>query len=126
MELRGPRSLVRLLASWIAWWLILVAWKLGPAIPALLRVSQEGAKGSANVSFGDGGFTATITEGTTTAWEGHISFIALVLLAGVPPLILWALWLRRSGSAPVEMIGEGSVEIDGRLREVRVSEERRR
>jgi hypothetical protein len=111
MVSRGSRSVFRLLAGWLGWWVILAAWKLGPAIPALLRVSQEGAKGSANVSFGDGGFSATISEGTTIAWEGHISFIKLVLLVGLPPLVLWVVWLRtgRRPDAP-DLIGEGAAE----------------
>jgi hypothetical protein len=111
MAFRGPRSLLGLLASWIGWWVVLAAWKLGPAIPAILRVSQEGAKGNANIQFGDGAFSATITEGATVAWEGHISFLTLVLLVGVPPLILWALWLRgKNRAGDPALVGEGSAQ----------------
>lgn len=127
MGLRGSRSLFRLLAGWIAWWVVLVAWKLGPAIPVLLRVSGEGAKGSANVSFGDGGFSATISEGATVAWEGHVSFLMLVLLIGVPPLIIWGVWLRsgkRSSSAP--LLGEGQADHVGRSSPERAGREQRR
>src|SRR4029079_14658157 len=109
MALRGPRSLLGLITGWVAWWVILAAWKIGPAIPAISRVSREGAKGSANVQFGDGAFSATILEGGKVTWEGHISFLALVLLVAVPPLILWALWLRsqKRADAPI-LIGEGA------------------
>lgn len=125
MGLRRPRSLFGLLASWIGWWVVLAAWKLGPAIPVLRRVTKEGGKGSVSVNFGDGGFNATINEGTTVAWEGHISFLMLVLLVGVPPLILWALWLRGKNrpDAP-ELIGEGSPSALGQ--EARIAEEPRR
>jgi hypothetical protein len=50
------RSLVPLLAGWVAWWLMLAAWKLASAVPAILRVSQEGAKGNASANYGDDGF----------------------------------------------------------------------
>lgn len=121
----NKRSSSRLLATWIGWWVLLATWKLGPAIPALLRVSKEGAKGNASINFGDGGFSATIVEGGTTAWEGHISFIALVLLVGVPPLILWALWLRGKNRADSpELIGEGSAE--GLPQDGRINDEQRR
>src|SRR3954466_11090074 len=86
-----PRSL---LASWVVWWLVLILWGIWPAIGPIWRVTRPGAKGNASVSFGDGGFSATITNGTATAWEGHISFLRLILLAGIPPLVLWLLWLR--------------------------------
>jgi hypothetical protein len=121
MGLRGPRSLPGLLASWIGWWVVLAAWKLGPAVPALLRVSREGAKGSASFNFGDGGFSATITEGTTPAWEGHISVIGLVLLVAVPPLVFWALWLRgKSRASDPALVGEGSAQPADLSRDERV------
>ena len=99
---RRSRSVAWLFASWIAWWLILVAWKLGSAVPAIMRVSQEGAKGSASANYGDGGFSATITEAGKTIWEGRISLVSLVLLVGIPPLVLWGIWLRshRPGDSP--------------------------
>jgi hypothetical protein len=114
MIFRGSRPLLRLLASWVAWWVLLAAWKLGPAVPAILRVSREGANGNANISFGDGGFSATISEGSAVTWQGHTSFLTLVLLVGIPPLILWALWLRaqKRVDAP-ELIGEGGAEPVG-------------
>jgi hypothetical protein len=107
MAFRRSRSLFSLLASWVGWWVILAAWKLGPALPALYRVSREGAKGNANVQFGDDGFSATIAEAGKVAWEGHISLFALVLLIAVPPLLLWALWLRtRKRADDPELLGE--------------------
>ena len=127
MGIRGPRSLFRLLASWIGWWVVLAAWKLGPAIPAILRVSKEGAKGNANVSFNDGVFGAQITEGSTVTWEGHISFIMLVLLVCVPPLILWAFWLRGKARADSpELLEPGSADAAGVSPQDRISEGRGR
>ena len=127
MESRGSRSLFRLLAGWIGWWAILAALMIGPAIPAILRIADENAKGSASVSFGDGAFSATISEAGNVIWDGSISFIMLVLLAGVPPLIIWGLWLRRRDrlESP-DLIGEGAVDADGLPNVDRVHEEQRR
>ena len=94
MGLRGPRALLRLTASWILWWVILATWKIGPAVPAILRMSRDGGHGTANVGYSDGALRATITEAGTVTWEGHASLLKLVLLICLPPLVLWALWLR--------------------------------
>jgi hypothetical protein len=109
MALRGPRSLFGLVAGWIAWWVFLAAWKIGPAVPAIYRVSRDGAHGTANIQFGDGAFSATIVEGGKVAYEGRIGFLPLVLLIALPPLLLWALWLRspKRTDAP-DLIGEGA------------------
>src|ERR1041385_3666350 len=83
-----------LLASWVVWWIALTLWGLGPAIGPISRVSREGATGNGNISFSDGAFHASIVEAGKTSWQGDISFLKLILLAGIPPLIIWALWLR--------------------------------
>lgn len=109
--------------SWVAWWAVLALWKLGPAVPALRRVSQEDAHGSASVNFSDGGFSATITEGAKVAWEGRISILSLTLLVGVPPLILWAMWLRRQKRPdPPAQIAEGMSQAAQSLRTERENE----
>jgi hypothetical protein len=40
--------------------------------------------------------TATITESGRTTWTGSVSFLTLVLLVTIPPLVLWLLWLAGS------------------------------
>ena len=89
-----------LLLGWSMYWVALLAGLLAPAIPALWRISRPDAHGSASASFGDGAFKVMISEGTTVAWTGEISFLTLVLLFGVPPLILWAFWLRAHRRKP--------------------------
>lgn len=124
MENWRPRTL---LASWVAWWIALTLWGIGSAIPLLWRVSQEGAKGNASVSFGDGGFQATITEAGRAAWHGEISYLSLVLLVGIPPLILWALWARaqkrHAGDSDLLAAGDGPIDLGrkGRKEEKTVS-----
>ena len=83
-----------LLAAWSTYWLALLVWGIGSALPAFWRISQPDAKGSASVNFGDKGVELTVMDGAVTAFHGAISFRLVVLLGAVPPLILWAFWLR--------------------------------
>jgi hypothetical protein len=79
------------------------------------------------VSFGDGGFQATITEAGRAAWHGEISYLSLVLLVGIPPLILWALWARaqkrHAGDSDLLAAGDGPIDLGrkGRKEEKTVS-----
>jgi len=84
-----------LLLGWCAYWLALVLAALGSAMPSIMRVSKlpEGL-GHASVSFGDQGLQGVITEGSSQLWSLDVSFLGLIFLIGVPPLVLWALWLR--------------------------------
>jgi hypothetical protein len=83
-----------LLAAWCVYWAGLVAWGLGSAIPALRRLQGENTHGSASMSFDNGAFHFTVLEGAVTTWSANISYRSVLLLATIPPLILWALWLR--------------------------------
>jgi hypothetical protein len=82
-----------LLASWVAWWIVLIVWGLGPAIPAINRISKESVKSDASVNFGGGVFHAVINEAGKPAWQASVSVTRLCLLFAIPPLVLWALWL---------------------------------
>jgi hypothetical protein len=83
-----------LLAAWSAYWLALLLWGVGSALPVFWRISRPDAKGSASFNFGDKGFELTLMEGAVTAWHGAISFRSVLFLCAVPPLVLWAFWLR--------------------------------
>ena len=86
----------QLLLAWSVYWAGLGLVTLRPAIAALWRLSGAKGHGSANVGFNNGILSATIVDGTQTAWSGSISFLTLALLVTVPPLLLWLVWLAGS------------------------------
>jgi hypothetical protein len=85
-----------LLLAWVAYWAALFAVTLGPAVIAAISVINDTqGHSSINASFGDGSFVLTIARGATTVWHGSAHALAIALWVGVPPLLLWALWLSR-------------------------------
>jgi hypothetical protein len=86
-----PRNLIY---AWCAYWLVLVAVKLSPAIAAVRHLSQQQhVHGDAGVSVNNGVISARIAEAGQPTWTGSISIMSLVLLVAVPPLVLWLIWL---------------------------------
>jgi hypothetical protein len=83
-----------LLTAWCAYWLALALWMLGPMLPSLWRITRPDAHGTFNASAGDGVIRVVLTSDGATVWTGQIGVAALALLATIPPLILWAFWLR--------------------------------
>lgn len=84
----------RLLLAWIGWWLALSLAIVGPAIPALMRVSKPGATGSASASIGDGALHLSVVDGGATVWSLDVNLWLLLAAGVIPPLLLWAMWLR--------------------------------
>lgn len=92
---------VHLLLGWCAYWTALLVVCLGPAVPAILRATAPNAKGEINVSLGDAGLALTVKEAGRLTWSNTVHALTAALWVGIPPLILWALWLRaRSASRP--------------------------
>jgi len=87
-----------LVAAWCVYWLGLVLWGLGPALPALWRATRPDAHGSVSASVGDGVARLTVVYQAVTTWTGQVPVGELALWVGVPPLLLWALWLRARSS----------------------------
>jgi hypothetical protein len=86
-----PRNL---LLAWCGYWIALVLITLGPVIVSLKRLMGDtNSHGSANVSFGNGRFTANISQAGHPTWVGSVSVLTLALLVAVPPLVLWLMWL---------------------------------
>ena len=85
-----------LLLAWCAYWAALVLVKLGPALGAARRLSENAEHGSVNIGVTDGIISGTIVEAGKTAWSGSISFTHLTLLVALPPLLLWIAWLASS------------------------------
>ena len=83
-----------LLLGWLVYWVALVAVTLAPAIAAIVRMSREAnGQGGVSAAFGDGLMTLTVSQKGVTTYTGSMSFLSLVLLLAVPPLILWLVWL---------------------------------
>ena len=85
---------IHLLLGWCAYWSALLIIALGPAVPAILRATAPNAKGEINASLGDTGFVLTVKEAGKITWSGSIHVLTAALWIGIPPLVLWALWLR--------------------------------
>jgi|SRR5690349_5752932 hypothetical protein len=85
---------LHLLFSWCAYWAALLIVAIGPAVPAILRATAPNAKGEINVSLGDAGFLLTVKEAGRLTWSGSVHIVTAALWIGIPPLVLWILWLR--------------------------------
>lgn len=99
-----------LVAAWGVYWVGLAAWGLGSALPIIWRVTRPEAHGNASANFDGSAIRVTVVEGAATVWRGAIEFRTLVLLMGVPPLVLWALWLwAQRGQRPTatDFLAEG-------------------
>lgn len=93
-----------LIASWIAYWVLLALWAIGPAIPIIWRVTRPGRHGTMSASFGGEGLTFTVSEGASSVWTGTVALGELALWVVVPPLLLLLLWMalarRARSTAP--------------------------
>jgi hypothetical protein len=89
-----------LLLAWGAYWLALLVAALGPAVPAILRATRgEGNLGEINASFSNTVLSFTVKEMGQITWTGSVHALTAALWIGVPPLILWMLWLRARAPA---------------------------
>ena len=91
---------IHLLLGWIAYWTALLIVATGPAVPAMLRATAPTAKGEINVSLGDAGLSLTVKQAGSVTWSGSVHVFTAALWIGIPPLILWALWLRARSTRP--------------------------
>ena len=87
-----PRHLV---AAWVAWWLAVPLVALSRAIIAIQRATSDASnRSSVSVNAGTDGFALTVVDHGTTVWTNSASVLATTLVLAVPPLLLWAAWLR--------------------------------
>lgn len=91
-----------LLIGWCIYWFVLLVALVGRALPTLWRVTRPDAHGSVSASIGDGVLKFVAAEGAAVGWTGEIRLTTLALLVAVPPMILWALWLRAHRRKPIE------------------------
>ena len=98
----------KLFASWVGYWILLIAVGFSPALVAIWRAAQAAQdQGSVGVSFGNGAFSLTVLEKGATIYAGSIHVLPLALLVAGPPLALWLLWFasRSTRDAPQATIG---------------------
>lgn len=90
-----------LFASWVVYWILLGAVALGPALSAIWKATHS-PPDTSNVAmnFSDGMFQLLVTTGGRTTYSGSAHLLAIALLVGGPPLILWALWVSQRQRAP--------------------------
>jgi hypothetical protein len=77
-----------------------------PAVPLLYRLSKPDQHGNANLAFGDQGFRLTVESAGRLVHQQSVSVGMVIAAIGIPPLLLWALWLRaqrRDTRQPVTM-----------------------
>ena len=94
---------VHLLVGWGAYWTALLIAALGPALPAILSATRDETHGEINASFGNSVLSLTVKELGKVTWSGSVHVFTAALWIGIPPLVLWLLWLRaRSGASRTE------------------------
>ncbi|HEV8215244.1 MAG TPA: hypothetical protein VGP95_05400 [Gemmatimonadaceae bacterium] len=108
MRLLRSWSAGKLFTSWIAYWILLLAIGLAPAIGPIWRATHaEPDKGSLNMSFGSDGFSLNVLKDGATLYSASIHLLPLALLVAGPPLLLWLLWVasRSKRGNPDAVIG---------------------
>jgi hypothetical protein len=94
----------QLLLAWTAYWVVLLAATLGPALPAILRATNAGGNhGEINASFSSTVLSFTVKEMGQITWTGSVHFLTAALWVAIPPLVLWVLWLRARSETAREM-----------------------
>lgn len=94
-----------LFLSWIVYWVALLLFTLGPAVPSVIRATGTKGKGEISASFGDGVLSLVVKQAGQVTWSGSVHTLTAVLWLALPPLLLWALWVATRGSAQSETVG---------------------
>ena len=84
-----------LLATWIAYWAVLVGVTIGPGLLKAFRLTRApGSHGSMSASLDNGQLLFNVNEAAGAgAWSFSTSVAAAVAWIAIPPLALWLLWL---------------------------------
>jgi hypothetical protein len=83
-----------LLLAWCTYWLALPFLWFAPALPTLYRISKPDQHGRADLGLGDHGLRFAVEQAGQLVHVQTASLTAVTLAIAVPPLVLWALWLR--------------------------------
>lgn len=84
-----------LLASWVAYWAVLIGITIGPGLLKAWRLTHApGSHGAMSASFGSEQLLFNVNDAAAaTAWSFSTSVAAAVAWIAIPPLALWVLWL---------------------------------
>ena len=87
-----PRTL---LATWVAYWAVLIGASIGSGLLKAWRLTRaRGSHGTASASFDNGKLLFDVNDAAGAgAWSFHTSVAAAVAWITIPPLALWVLWL---------------------------------
>jgi hypothetical protein len=81
-----------LLLAWVAYWLLLLATVVRPALQhALTAIAAPEGHGTISASMANG-VLSLIVKSDGASWTGAASLSSIALWIAGPPLILWALW----------------------------------
>lgn len=80
--------------TWCAYWVALLLIFLGPALPTLWDMTRPGSRGALSVSVNDGIFSLVAAPAGASAVSLEVGLLSAILWIGIPPLLIWALWLR--------------------------------
>jgi hypothetical protein len=81
-----------LLLAWGAYWLVLLATVVRPALRhALAAVSAPDGHGSISANMANGVLNLVV-KSNDVSWTGSASLLSIALWFAGPPLLLWAIW----------------------------------
>ena len=84
-----------LLGSWVAYWAVLFAVKLGPAVAAIWRATHSTSANDNNVTVNMSNLVLNlgVIEHGVATYSGSIHIGALAAWIAVVPLAIWVAWL---------------------------------
>jgi hypothetical protein len=82
-----------LLLAWVAYWLVLLATVMRPALLNVMSaLTAPDGHGSISASMANGVASLSV-KADALVWTGSASLTSIALWIAGPPLLLWALWV---------------------------------
>jgi hypothetical protein len=91
-----------LLLSWVAYWLLLLATIMRPALVNVISaITAPDGHGTISANMADG-VVSLLVKSDAATWTGSASLTSIALWIAGPPLLLFALWMAtRTRATPV-------------------------
>lgn len=87
------RSIRGLVGTWVGYWVVAGAIKLGPAIAAIWRATRADHHGTVSAGYNDGLFTLNVIDQGATTYNGSVAPLVLAAWIAGPPLLSLIAWL---------------------------------